>query len=255
MSGGRAQFVFVLLAGAVCLAATSPGPATRHHAAAKHTLKQVPVTPDPAPVPPPPPQILAPLTLEQIPALPPEVSYRDDELTITTQNSTLGDVLRAVRAQTHAAVDVPGNATERVVGHFGPGPAREVLAELLNGSHFNYVLLGSAANPSGLERVVLIPKSPSAPDASQAAPQSNRPPNGLYAGSPADMADDQPDDNEPDIQPDQGAQPVAPLDQPPANRPALKTPEQLLQELRQQQIQQQQAGAQDSSAQTPPQQR
>ena len=43
--------------------------------------------------------------------------------------------------------------------HLGPGPAREVMAELLNGSRFNYVLLGSSANDAALTRVVLVTKT------------------------------------------------------------------------------------------------
>ena len=109
---------------------------------------------------------------------PSEVSYRDGELTIAAESLTLGDFF-GVRAQTHAAVDVPSNATERVVSRFGPSPAREVLAELLNGSHFNYVLMGSAADPNSLERVILTPKLPSASDAASQLPVSSAPPNGF----------------------------------------------------------------------------
>jgi len=56
-------------------------------------------------------------------------------------NSTLADVLRAVRKLTGAEMEIPPNATERVVADIGPGPARTVLAELLNGTHFNYVMV------------------------------------------------------------------------------------------------------------------
>ncbi len=94
-----------------------------------------------------------------MPASPPEVQFHQGQLTIRASNSTLGDILRAVRKETGASVDVPGNVTERVVGQFGPGPARDVLASLLNGSHFNYVLLGSAQNPFALERVILTSQS------------------------------------------------------------------------------------------------
>ena len=153
MSGARAQFVFALLAASAGLAAAPPAYSTEHHPAQKQPVKQEPAVPQP------PPQPLVPLTLEGMPAMPPEVSFRDGQLTIVAENSTLADILRAVRAQTHASVDVPPSATERVVSHFGPGPVRAVLAELLNGSHFNYVLLGSAADPAALDRVILTPKA------------------------------------------------------------------------------------------------
>jgi hypothetical protein len=38
----------------------------------------------------------------------------------------------------------------------GPGPARDVLAALLNGSRFDYVMTGSPANPAGVEHIILI---------------------------------------------------------------------------------------------------
>ena len=80
-------------------------------------------------------------------------------LTIVAENSTLSDILRAVRTQTGAAVEIPPNATERVVTHLGPGAPRNVLASLLNGSHFNYVMLGSPTNPDKVDRVILTSKS------------------------------------------------------------------------------------------------
>jgi len=259
MSRARAQFVIVLLASSVSLAAADSTVAPPRHPAHKHSVKQEPVTPEPPPQPLAP---LEPLTLEQMPATPPQVSYRDGELTIAAENSTLGDILRAVRAQTHAAVDVPSNATERVVSRFGPGPARDVLAELLNGSHFNYVLMGSAANPNSLERVILTPKLPSSPDSAAQLPVSSPPPNGFPLrsedGTPgsnsADM-DDQADDSDSDVPAVDPAAQAATPDQQPNNRPAIKTPEQLLQELqRQQQLQQQPGSPADPATQAPPQQ-
>jgi hypothetical protein len=260
MARARAQFVIVLLASSVSLAAADSTVATPRHPAHKHPVKQEPMTPEPPPQPLAP---LVPLTLEQMPATPPEVSYRDGELTIAAENSTLGDILRAVRAQTHAAVDVPSNATERVVSRFGPGPAREVLAELLNGSHFNYVLMGSAANPNSLERVILTPKLPSAPDAASQLPVNSPQPNGFplrsedgsSGSNSADMAEDQPDDSDSDVPAVDPAAQAATPDQQPNNRPAIKTPEQLLQELqRQQQLQQSPGNPQNPATPTPPQQ-
>ena len=82
-----------------------------------------------------------------MPALPPQVHYSRGQLTIVAENSTLADILAAVRSQTGAQVDVPPSATERVVAHLGPGPTRDVLTALLNGTHFNYVMIGSPAHP------------------------------------------------------------------------------------------------------------
>jgi hypothetical protein len=259
MSCARAQFVILLLASSVSLVAADSTVSTPRHPAHKHAVKQEPVTPEPPPQPVAP---LEPLTLEQMPATPPQVSYRDGELTIAAENSTLGDILRAVRVQTHAAVDVPSNATERVVSRFGPGPARDVLAELLNGSHFNYVLMGSAANPNSLERVILTPKLPSTADAASQPPISSPLPNGFplrsedgsSGANSADM-DDQAEDSDSDVPAVDPAAQAATPDQQPNGRPAIRTPEQLLQELQhQQQLQQQPGTPPDAASQTPPQQ-
>ncbi len=98
------------------------------------------------------------IPLDSMAPVPPQVSYQNDQLTIVAPNSTLGDILRAVRKQTGAEIEVPA-APERVVTHLGPGPAREVMAELLNGSRFNYVLLGSPTKMQLLTRVVLVAKT------------------------------------------------------------------------------------------------
>jgi hypothetical protein len=221
-----------------------PAQAGQRHSARKRPVKQEPAVAAPAPQPTPPP-----LTLEQMPASPPQVAYRNGELTIVSQNSTLGDILRAVRAQTGAAVDIPANATERVVSHLGPGPARDVLAALLNGSHFNYVMLGSASSPSALERVILTPKGGGAPEAGQTyqanAGQPVYSPPQVQQQVPAQDADEMSNEDftedvgDPENQPDQAEDQQQ---QQPANgQPAIKTPEQMLQELqRQQQLQQQQ---------------
>ena len=202
----------------------------------------------------------APLPPEQLPASPPEVQFQQGQLTILASNSTLGDILRAVRERTGAAVDVPGNATERVVGQFGPGPARDVLTSLLNGSHFNYLLVGSADNSSSLDRVILTSRS-GAGNETQPAPQQasagmppNQPGPAMVAPQPMDsdeaVADDstpdQPDNADADDQGNQGQaddQQQQPQQAQPFGQPGgVKTPEQLLQELQQRQQQMQQQG-------------
>jgi hypothetical protein len=159
MSGGRLQTEFFL---AVLISCALALPCKGEKLKAKSTQLGRP-GPIVQPVP-----THAPLSLAQMPASPPRVAFSDGQLTITAENSTLGDILRGVRSQTGASVDVPGNATERVVGQFGPGPARDVLAALLNGSHFNYVLLGSPTDPGALDRVILISISGGAGPAQEA---------------------------------------------------------------------------------------
>jgi hypothetical protein len=237
-SHSRVFVSFVLLAFLTLHAMSSAQqqtPAPVHKRQAKKPKKAAPDPPPVPDVPPPPP------TLEQMPALPPQVHYRLGQLTIAADNSTLSDILRAVRAQTGAVVEIPPNANERVVTHLGPGPAREVLATLLNGSHFNYVMMGSADHPDSVERVILTSKA-------GAAPPAGAVPTPQQGNNDAQM-----DDNPAIPQTDISEQPVedppegAPDEVPPApnGQQQAKTPEQLLRELQQQQILQQQQQQQE----------
>jgi hypothetical protein len=255
MARTQKKIVAILWTVLLCLGIALPAYATQRRAASKRAPKPEPAATVVEVVPPP-----APLTLEQQPASPPRISYQGGQLTITAHNSTLGDILRGVHAQTGAVVDVPGNATERVVGRFGPGPAREVLAALLNGSHFNYVMLGSAANPDGLERVILTSKAgggetssvalasqPVAPPQPSVEPQEDaQDGNGDEDFSDDQMVDQPGDEAQPDQNQDANQQQDQQQQQQgfPNGQPGVRTPEQLLRELQQRQLQQQQQGTQ-----------
>lgn len=59
------------------------------------------------------------IPLDSIAAVPPQVSFQNNQLTIVASNSTLSDILRAVKKLTGAEIDVP-SAPERVVTRLGP---------------------------------------------------------------------------------------------------------------------------------------
>ncbi|MFZ0759929.1 MAG: hypothetical protein WAM69_08280 [Candidatus Sulfotelmatobacter sp.] len=230
MSSGL-KLAGMLVAGTLCLPITAP--ADTHTAHRVHRVKK-PQLPPPLPSGPrgPVPQV----PLDALPAVAPQVTYQDGLLTIVAENSTLGDILRGVRKHTAAEIDIPATASERVVTRLGPGPAREVMAELLNGSHFNYVLLGSPDNAKALVRVVLVAKTQDTPNshANGAAP----PPDAanVAADNPdADATDDSGDDT-----PDQGTA-IADQETTP-DQPGVKTPQQLLQEMQQRQMLMQERG-------------
>jgi hypothetical protein len=195
-----------------------------------------------------------PVPLDSIAPVPPQVSYQEGQLTIVAPNSTLGDILRAVRKQTGAEIEVP-EARERVATHLGPGPAREVMVELLNGSRFNYVLLGSAADANALTRVVLVPKT--GPDNTSATNQPTQPPQPMNQAArmvqpqeavdtnDAEAPEENADDNA-DQMPTEVEQPASQSDQ-----PTVKTPQQMLQEMQQRQLQLQQQ-QQQQPGQPPP---
>ena len=88
-----------------------------------------------------------------------EVSFRDGLLTIQATKATLSEVLYAVQQRTGADIAIPSGAEqEKVVANLGPAPAQEVLAHLLNGSRFNFLILNSVNDPRQLDRVILSPR-------------------------------------------------------------------------------------------------
>ncbi len=237
----------LLVAGVLCMPAE--GRADTQNAPTTHRVhsKKKAVVPPPLPsgTRGPVPQV----PLDAIPAVAPDVSYQDGLLTIVAPNSTLGDILRGVRKYTSADIDIPATANERVVTRLGPAPAREVMAELLNGSRFNYILLGSPADANALVRVVLVAKTPDTPSpADAAAAASNGAPaqaaNAAEAAE-AEAADDSPGDDSVDQSAAEAEQPA------PGDQPGVKTPQQLLQEMQQRQLQMQQQAGQ-AGAPTPP---
>src|SRR5579862_912014 len=193
------------------------------------------------------------MPLDAIAAMAPQVSFQNNQLTIVAPNSTLGDILRAVRKQTGADIDIPP-APERVVTHLGPGPAREIIAELLNGSRFNYVLLGSPSDETVLTRVVLVAKSgpevapgpatPAASNAQPAIPQANNAAEDRASDADAEAAEENMNTADDATAPQEPAEPDQPANN--GEQPAVKTPQQMLQEMqqRQMQLQQQQRGGQ-----------
>jgi hypothetical protein len=115
-----------------------------------------------------------PLSTTQASARPSlEVSFKDGLLAIRSNKASLSEVLYAVHRRTGADIAVPAGAEqERVAADIGPGPAAEVLAHLLNGSRFNFLILNSASDPRVLDRVILSPRGEglSVPDTLASAP-------------------------------------------------------------------------------------
>jgi hypothetical protein len=241
--------IVVLCLGSVCGADTAQ---VKHHHKAKKTQPQLP------PLPSGPTGPIQQMPLDSMAPVPPHVTYENGQLTIDAPNSTLADILRAVRKQTGAEIDVP-EARERVAATIGPGPAQDVMAQLLNGSRFNYVLLGSPQDPKALARVVLVARSPSdmANHPAQAAAQ---PAVDQANADQSQVVDTSNDANDADAaQPvednsaDQNAdQPTTDGDQQ-QNQPGIKTPQELLQEMQQRQLQLQQQNNPGLNPRTPPQ--
>jgi hypothetical protein len=91
---------------------------------------------------------------------PAQVTYDDGKLTILAENSTLSEVLFAVRAATGTNIDLPGGAApQRIWIKLGPGPARQVLRDLLDSTEFNYVIQASATDADGVGSISLTFRS------------------------------------------------------------------------------------------------
>ena len=90
----------------------------------------------------------------------PIITFQDGKLTIVAENSSLDDTLQAISERTGAVLELHvANLQERIFAHLGPGPARDVVAELLDGSSLNYVLQSPDADPSGLQLLAISSRS------------------------------------------------------------------------------------------------
>ena len=135
---------------------TTSSPARTHH---KKSKPEPPLILEPSPQPAPPPTPPPTLTPEQMPPRVPEVVWDGSLLTIDAVNSTLSDILVAVRTRTGANMDLPpGAASERMAARLGPAPIREVLTSLLSGTSYDYIIQASDTNENEIASVILTPR-------------------------------------------------------------------------------------------------
>lgn len=150
-----------------------------------------------------------PAPAQPVPAQPvPLVAYSNGLLTITAHDARFVDVLNAIRARTGVAVDFPATMpNDRVFDEIGPAPMREVLMAFLDGSRFNYVMLGSSSDSRIVHRLILTPRYSASivPDANHPAVPVQREADAYAAPS----ADDE--QQEPQPQPVPAARVVQPL--------------------------------------------
>ncbi len=146
----------------------------------------------PAVMPPQEPVAIAPLTPEQLPAEPPRVGYRNGQITIDSQNSTLTAVLNAICRQIGAQLDMPpGAANERVAAHMY-GPPRQAFSALLEGSNLNYIIVASPDNPDGVQKVIVTRSLSASGSAGQEPAASTNGPATAQFVAPPQYAQDKP---------------------------------------------------------------
>ena len=201
-------------------AAQAPAPAApaqqpQSGAPAQPAAAQQPQSPAPVPQ-------VAPSMLQQ-PAGEAQIVFSGDTLSIRADNSSLSAILHQVAGK--SGMQIEGlSGDERVFGSFGPGAPRDVLADLLNGTAYNLVLLGDLGDGAPRE-LILTP----ATRAGVAAP----PPSPMT--TTIDEAANEPDAEIPQPQPE-----VPPAGTTPPPTPGVKTPQQLFEQLQKMRSQQQQ---------------
>jgi len=170
------------------------------------------------------PQVPAAQTQQQaetskVPASAPRISYQNNELTVVAENASLGEVLNGIRAATGMKIEGSSGSADRVTAKIGPAPVRDVLLSLLEGSRFDFAMLGSETDPQRVERLLLSARSTSS--ATNTATPQPQPSQDVPDASAVSDDDDNPGIAQPPAQPAT----IAPA-QP------VKTPEQLLEDLR-----------------------
>jgi hypothetical protein len=143
-----------------------PPPAESQPAPAKPSAAQPTVAPQPqtaSPV-----SQVAPSMLQQ-PAGEAQIVFSGDTLSIRADNSSLSAILHQVAGK--SGMQIEGlSGDERVFGTFGPGSPRDVLADLLNGTAYNVVLLGDLSNGAPRQLILTPPPPPPEPTPSGTTP-------------------------------------------------------------------------------------
>jgi hypothetical protein len=206
--------------------AQTPIPTHKRASAARAVVVPPPAdpAPDPTAAPPVPETPKWPANDQPVPA---SVVWNGQGLRIDASNSSLLQILNAVSTATGAKVEGL-SSDQRVFGAFGPGRARDVLSQLLQGSGYNVIMIGDQGR--GTPRQILLSARAATNPQSVAknAPTNN---------GDDDDADDQPPAPEPA---------PAPIPVHPGFPP--RSPQQIMQEMqqRQQQMQQQQQQPQNN---------
>ena len=153
--------------------------------------------------------------------VPAAVSWSRDELRIDAANSSLQQILTDVATATGSTVEGVSK-DERIFGSFGPAPARDVLAQLLQGSGYNILMVGDQGQ--GVPRQIIL-----------STRNTNKNTQGVTRSSQEDSEDDSADYPQYDSQPQtpqQVPQPPQPLRPgfPPDGSVSMRTPQQLPQQ-------------------------
>jgi hypothetical protein len=181
-----------------------------------------PAQPVPAQIAPP-----IPATLMNRAPVSPNVTMNDGLLTIDAPNSMLSAVLSGVHNATGAVIE-GATPDERVAVRLGPGNPRQVIAALLQGTPYDYFILGSQDRQDAVTRIVLTQPTVSSP--AQNAAGAGTPPQPAW-NNPQDrtLPDEEAAQPAGEIQADQAEPPQH--SQPPQDQNQPKAPDQVFREM------------------------
>lgn len=95
---------------------------------------------------------------------PPIAQLKDGKLTIRANGQDFAAVLESVRSVTGVTVDMPsGIDSEPVFLNMGPVSITDALVALMDGSDYNYIIVGSDKDPQLVKRLILTRRTSTAP--------------------------------------------------------------------------------------------
>ena len=168
------------------------------------------------------PPALPPSLLDK-PAQPAKITLSGGLLTVDADNSSLSQILEAVKTTSGMTVDGLGK-DQRLFGRYGPGNPRDVLSALLDGAGYNFMMIG-ATGSGAPSTIILTERSTQPVGTTQAVSQ------------PEPEEDDQPVINNPPQEPPI-PRPSSVLTPPDASG-HVRSPQEILQELERMRAQQQ----------------
>jgi hypothetical protein len=153
--------------------------------------------------------------------VPAAVTWDSHGLRIDAQNSSLQQILHDLSAASGVKVEGMGS-DQRVFGVYGPGQARDVLSQLLQGSGYNIMLIGDQGEGMPRQIVLSSRQTGNAPEVAN--------------GGAAESVDEDVQENDVEEQP-----PPVPATARPGfgQGESVRTPQQVMQEMQQRQQQMQ----------------
>ena len=186
---------------ATCLHAAAQAPSQPPHntSAPASTGQQAPAQPAAPHIP------AAPVPANE-PPTPAQVQWDSLGLHVTASNSSLRQILTEIATRTGAKLD--GTAPDdRVFGEYGPGTARDVLAQLLHGTGYNVLLIGDQGQ--GTPRQIVLTRRTAAPGAKPAGNASQDSDEDSESAAEEPVPEEQPQQPTPPVQPGQHRPPTA----------------------------------------------